>query len=611
MSSDLVIGGRYEIIEEIGKGGMAVVYKAKCQVLNRYVALKVLRPEFRGDADFVERFKIEAQSAGGLSHPNIVSIYDVCQEDGLNFIVMEYVEGITLKQYIARNGVLGWKEAVDYAAQICAGLEHAHKKGIVHRDIKPQNIIITREGTAKITDFGIAKATNAATIEMGASNMGSVHYFSPEQARGGFVDCKSDIYSLGVILYEMVTGKVPFDGDNLVTIAMQHLENAPTAPTKLNPEIPESLETIIGRAMCKEKTGRYDDVTKMLIDLKKVYIGTPVKLSESDVSEDTLFIPPIMEERKPKKTDDGDEKQKRFEREIIIEPTLDGKKKKKQKEPNPKGDKISIIAGIVTGVLLIALFAFAFNYIFLGGGVGDIEIPDLSGKTIEEANEMIKETKLTIEVSGEEKSEEFDVGEIIFQEPEAKKMVKENAKIKVKISLGGDDAKMPQLATMEEGEAKKLLTTLNINYTVAQEESEDVPEGYVIRQYPSNGTSMKKSDTATIYVSKGKAVKTAKVPSLIGMTESAAKSMLESLNLSLGNVYHQESTKPEGTVAKQSLPADTEVKEGTTVDIIISKGEAPAVSPEPSEEPSNGENSGEGADEDNTPSIRPVPNTLE
>ncbi len=601
MSTDLIIGNRYEIIEEVGKGGMAIVYKAKCRVLNRYVALKVLRSEYRHDRDFVERFKIEAQSAGSLSHPNIVSIYDVGQMDDLNYIVMEYVEGITLKQYIEAKGVIGWKEAVDYAAQICAGLEHAHKKGIVHRDIKPQNIIITREGTAKITDFGIAKATNAATIEMGAANMGSVHYFSPEQARGGFVDDKSDIYSLGVMLYEMVTGKVPFDGDNLVTIAMQHLENPPVAPTKLNPSVPSSLEAIIGRAMSKDKVGRYENVTKMLIDLKKVYIGTEVKFENEHNPGDTVIIPSIMNNDRYEKKENKEEiKPKRQEKEIID--INSGKKKK-----SSKGDRLSIVAGVITGLILIALFSFVFYQFFLGGGVGEIKMPDLSGKTVAEATEMIKETKLKIEVTAEEKCDEFDIGEIISQEPEKDKMVKENSKIKVVVSLGSDGTKMPPLSTMSEADAKKMLDSLNIKYEVTQEESEDTPEGYVIRQYPSAGTTMKKSDAATIYVSKGKKAGLVPVPNLIGMTESAAKSMLENVNLVLGKVYYQESTRPEGTVAKQSLPADTQVAEETTVDIIISKGQTAEPSPSPSAD-ANPDASEEPTKE---PSIRPVPNTLE
>ena len=256
MMSGKIIDGRYEIIEEIGRGGMAIVYRAKCLVLNRYVAIKVLRPEYRDDLEFIKRFKIEAQSAGSLSHPNIVSIYDVGNEDDLEYIVMEYVEGITLKQYLSAKGVLQWKEAVDYASQICSGLEHAHKKGIVHKDIKPENIIITKEGILKITDFGIAKALNQGTITTGGLTMGSVHYFSPEQARGGFTDAKTDLYSLGILTYEMVTGRLPFEGESAISIAMQHLETEPVRPSVFNPSIPKSLETVILKAMKKEQSER-------------------------------------------------------------------------------------------------------------------------------------------------------------------------------------------------------------------------------------------------------------------------------------------------------------------------------------------------------------------
>ena len=294
MMNGRLIGNRYEIVEEIGKGGMAIVYKAKCLVLNRYVALKVLRPEFREDKDFINRFKVEAQSAGSLSHPNIVSIYDIGQDGDLDYIVMEYVEGVTLKQYLDAKGVIPWKEAVDYAAQICAGLEHAHKKGIVHKDIKPHNIIITREGTLKITDFGIAKVMSTSTIATGGGAMGSVHYFSPEQARGGYTDAKTDLYSLGVVLYEMVTGKLPFEGDTAVSIAMQHIEKEPVPPKQLNPSIPQSLENVILKAMCKEQAGRYDTATQMIIDLKKVYIGTPVAYEREQIdSGETMYVSPV------------------------------------------------------------------------------------------------------------------------------------------------------------------------------------------------------------------------------------------------------------------------------------------------------------------------------
>ena len=282
MINGKIIDGRYEIIEEIGRGGMAIVYRAKCMVLNRYVAIKVLRPEHREDAEFIKRFKIEAQSAGSLTHPNIVSVYDVGNEDDLEYIVMEYVEGITLKQYLSAKGVLPWKEAVDYASQICAGLEHAHKKGIVHKDIKPENIMITKEGILKITDFGIAKAVNQGTIATGGLTMGSVHYFSPEQARGSFIDTKTDLYSLGVLLYEMIAGKLPFEGESAISVAMQHLESEPARPSVFNPSIPKSLEAVILKAMKKEQTERYQTATQMLIDLKKVYVGSEVRYENSD-----------------------------------------------------------------------------------------------------------------------------------------------------------------------------------------------------------------------------------------------------------------------------------------------------------------------------------------
>ncbi|NLC68028.1 MAG: Stk1 family PASTA domain-containing Ser/Thr kinase, partial [Clostridiaceae bacterium] len=262
-----VLGNRYELIEKIGGGGMAVVYKARCRLLNRYVAVKVLREEFTGDEEFVKRFEIEAQSAASLSHPNIVPIYDVGNENNVYYIVMEYVDGITLKEYIAEKGPLEWKEAIRIATQICSAIEHAHIKKIIHRDIKPQNILVTKEGIAKVTDFGIARAATSSTITMVGTTIGSVHYFSPEQARGGYIDEKSDLYSLGIVLYEMVTGRMPFDGESPVAIALMHIQDKPVPPTELNKDIPKALNDIIIKAIRKEQSNRYQSASEMLEDL--------------------------------------------------------------------------------------------------------------------------------------------------------------------------------------------------------------------------------------------------------------------------------------------------------------------------------------------------------
>ncbi|MGN1059655.1 MAG: Stk1 family PASTA domain-containing Ser/Thr kinase, partial [Clostridia bacterium] len=454
MMNGRLIGNRYEIVETIGKGGMAIVYKAKCLMLNRYVALKVLRPEFREDKDFISRFQAEAQSAASLSHPNIVSIYDVGQDGDLDYIVMEYVEGVTLKQYIDAQGVIPWREAVDYAAQICAGLEHAHKKGIIHKDIKPHNIMITREGTLKITDFGIAKVMSSSTIATGSTTMGSVHYFSPEQARGGYTDYKTDIYSLGVVLYEMVTGRLPFQGDTAIAIAMQHIEKEPTPPRELNPDIPEALENVIRRAMCKEQAMRYDSVTQMLVDLKKVYTGNSVPY-QPPVTGDTVVTPRVSGYHHPN----------------VMPEELMGQKGKGKEKPtgSRKKDILGVVAGTLTGLAVVVIL-FLVGYHFIGGaGVAEIELPDFTNMTVEEAKEMVINSKLEIVVDKEEKSDTVDSGKIISQSPTAGKKVKENAKIKVVVSAGQGEFPMPDLVNRKESDAQRILAEKKLQYSIVGE----------------------------------------------------------------------------------------------------------------------------------------------
>lgn len=603
MMTGRLVGNRYEVIEEIGKGGMAVVYKAKCTVLNRYVALKVLRPEFREDTDFIHRFKVEAQSAGALSHPNIVSIYDVGQDGDIDYIVMEYVEGVTLKQYIDAKGIIPWKEAVDYAAQICSGLEHAHKKGIIHKDIKPHNIIITREGTLKITDFGIAKVMSTSTITTGGpAAMGSVHYFSPEQARGGYIDAKTDIYSLGVLMFEMVTGRLPFDGDSAVAIAMQHIEKAPASPKSLNPDIPQSLENVILRSMSKEQTGRYDSATKMMIDLKKVYLGTPVSYDSRVSDGETMYVPTVT----PREHVMPDEllgyEGKREPQEKSSE------KKKIKNERQKKEDRIGVLAGIGTGLGIVVILGLLFYFFLLSPSGADVELPDFKGKTVEEAEEMVKNTKMKIVVEKEEKNDEFDEGQIISQNPTPNKKVKDNAKIKVVVSLGGDGGNIPDLVNRKDTDAQEKIRALDLVPNVVSETSDSIPKGYVIRQSPVEGTKYKKGDTVTIYVSSGKDEKMVPVPNLLGKTEEEAKAALLDAGLTWGQIGTVESTRAKGTVAAQSIRADVEVKEKTSIDIKISAGpkqtEAPATAAPATSKPSQAP-SAEKPTETKTP-IKPV-----
>ena len=587
MMSGKIIDGRYEVIEEIGRGGMAIVYRAKCLVLNRYVAIKVLRPEYRDDAEFIKRFKIEAQSAGSLSHPNIVSIYDVGNEDDIEYIVMEYVEGITLKQYLSAKGVLQWKEAVDYASQICSGLEHAHKKGIVHKDIKPENIIITKEGILKISDFGIAKALNQGTIATGGLTMGSVHYFSPEQARGGFIDAKTDLYSLGILTYEMVTGRLPFEGDSAISIAMQHLETEPVRPSVFNPSIPKSLETVILKAMKKEQSERYQTATQMLIDLKKVFVGSEVRYDEGDefTKKFTPINPQTSNGRSSAAQGVNSGSQQRRPQSGQVRPSVKKQPTKaelaKAKKKKKKGDALGIVAGIFAGIAVIALVILGWSFM-TGGSKNEVECPELVNHTCAEALELIEGTKLKIVQENGKEIKADDEGIIVTQDPKSGKKIKNNAKITV--TLGDQPAtmeKIPSVAGMTEADATSALKALKFDVAVERQDNSEVAAGRVISTHPASGTSASEGSVVTIYVSNGSSNTNTEdeytiVPNLLGKTENEAKAALERANLTLGEVQQVASEKEKGTVVKQSEAEGNRVKKNKAIDIRISSGKAAA-----------------------------------
>lgn len=602
MINGKIIDGRYEIIEEIGRGGMAIVYRAKCMVLNRYVAIKVLRPEHREDAEFIKRFKIEAQSAGSLTHPNIVSVYDVGNEEDMEYIVMEYVEGITLKQYLSAKGVLQWKEAVDYASQICAGLEHAHKKGIVHKDIKPENIMITKEGILKITDFGIAKAVNQGTIATGGLTMGSVHYFSPEQARGSFVDTKTDLYSLGVLLYEMIAGRLPFEGESAISVAMQHLETEPARPSVFNPSIPKSLETVILKAMKKEQSERYQTATQMLIDLKKVYVGSEVRYGNND--EYTKKFVPVNPDPHKEKEAQGGEGNSSARRSGAASTTQKRTKpsSKTSKSKKKKGDVLGIVTGICAGIAVLAIVFLI--YLSTAGSSNELVCPVLEGLTCEEALEKIdkiKGSKLTLVYEDGSEVLATDEGIIVSQDPDGGKRIKKDTEITV--TVGDEDAdlkEIPSVKNMMEAQAISSLEKAGFKVSISPQDSDEVPEGRVIGTSPS-GTAYEGA-IITLYVSTGESYTI--VPNLLGKTESEAKASLEEVDLKLGEVTQVTSSKEKGIIVEQSLQEGDKVKKNRAVDISISNGKGEA-SPSPSA-------STEPADPDvppaTTPTARPTSN---
>ena len=592
MTNGKIIDGRYEIIEEIGRGGMAQVFLAKCLVLNRNVAIKVLRPEFRNDADFIKRFKIEAQAAASLTHPNIVSIYDVGNEDDMEYIIMEHVEGITLKQYLSAKGTLPWKEAVDSAAQICSGLEHAHKKGIIHKDIKPENIMITKEGILKITDFGIAKALSQGTIASGGLAMGSVHYFSPEQARGAVTDAKTDIYSLGILLYEAVTGKRPFEGDNAVAIAMMHVQNEPVAPSVYNPSIPASLEAVILKAMKKNPDERYASATEMLIDLKKVYVGSSV----GGVQEKAKKAAP-EQKKEPDDAGTGVRRAGSSSGKSAKADTPKESKKPKTTKKKKKEDTIAVIAGVGAAIAIVA--AIFITWFMTTGSSGEIECPELIDTTCEQALNLVAGTDLTIVLDDTNEEITADLeGIITEQHPKSGKSIKKNAIIRVVLGEAPPETeKIPTVTGMLESEAIATLRNKEFDVSVQVETNNEIESGRAIRTEPVTGAAVPKGSTVKLFISSGESEEDAYtiVPSVLGKTEAEAKAILEEHSLTLGEVQQVTSDKEKGIIVKQSEAEGNRVKKGKAIDIRVSNGQGAATSTEP---PANTPTPGNNASQD-------------
>lgn len=546
-----LIGNRYEILEKIGNGGMATVYKARCHVLNRNVAVKVLKEEFTTDSEFVKRFNIEAQSAASLTHPNIVSIYDVGNEDDIHYIVMELVQGKTLKEIITDEGILPWKWTVNIAIQIASALEVAHRHNIVHRDIKPHNIIITEDGTAKVTDFGIAKAVSNSTITSFGTTIGSVHYFSPEQARGGYTDAKSDLYSLGVVMYEMLTGKVPFDADTPVSIALKHMQETPVEPKKLNPTIPESINKIIVKAMQKEPNLRYVSATEMLADLR-----------EAVKNPNGNFV--VMNKMVT------DEPTRRMSTEEIE--NLENKKEAKTSTAKNKMKKIIII--ILLCLLIFGGAMFATWYALTGNRTKQVQIPSLVGLNIEEAKAKMDELKLKYEITEEFSPEGKEAGLVLSQEPKYQDNYKinETEVMKLVVSKGIEMVKIPKVSGETKEDAIAKLEEANLKYEIVEEINEKIEEGIVIKQEPAAEEEIAKDSIVKIYVSLGRGIKEVTVPYVVGKTEADARKALETAGLTVGTVkYESDTTKANGEVLKQGIDADKIVDEKTAVSLTVNK----------------------------------------
>ena len=617
-----ILGDRYEILEKIGTGGMAEVFKGKDHKLNRYVAVKVLKEEFRDNDGFVKKFKEEAQAAAGLAHPNIVNVYDVGDENGIYYIVMELVEGITLKNYIERKGRLTIKEATSIAIQVSAGLEVAHNNHIVHRDIKPQNSIISREGKVKVTDFGIAKATTSQTTT--SSAMGSVHYASPEQARGGYVDHRSDIYSLGIVMYEMVTGRVPFDGETAVTVAVKHLQEQMVPPSKYCPEIPYSLEQIIKKCTEKSPDRRYQDIGDLMADLKQSLVdpdGDFVQMVDLDEQAKTVIMTKgttskVKESRRVNLSNDEDEDEDDEEEDEDSEDDED------DEELSPTVERAMTIAGVVLAVIIVIIMLLLFSKVL---GIGKksntdtsdsqqteqsadeeddsssasqgntVNMPSLLGKTYAEARTVLEELGLKIERGESEKSNQYSAGQIIAQSEESGNSVKVGTTVTVTLAAAGSTASsdgtsstgstssgttttttnskvtIPSVVGKDENAAKSAITAAGLTVgTVSEASSDTVESGLVISQSPSANSETESGGKVNIVLSSGPNKK--KVTDVIGHESSRAQSELagDGFKVEVKETYSDDMRA--GLVVSTSPDRGTYVQPGSTVTITVSKG---------------------------------------
>ena len=568
-----MLDGRYEIIELIGSGGMANVYKAKCHRLNRMVAVKILKSDMAENEEIRRRFRDESRAVAQLSHANIVSVYDVSSSGDTEYIVMELIDGITLKQYMERRGQMDWRESLHFIIQIMRALEHAHSRGIIHRDIKPQNIMVLRDGSVKVADFGIAcLQNNAQTLTQDA--LGSVHYISPEQARGEHIDARSDIYSAGVVLYEMLTGRLPFEGDTAVSVAIQHLSSVPLAPSEIREDVPKGLELICMKAMCADINKRYASATAMLEDLESFRKNPDIdmeyireELKEKENTEATRYISKkeLSEAVRNKKEKEKDELAAEKQEKTGIAGTKDEKK------------RMAIIIGAFAGALLLIFLIFTLIFNGFGGG-GDSsghKVPDIRGMTVEDAKKLegIKDI-FTIEVVGTKENSKYNDGEIISQDPSEGTLRKNNLTIQVYVCAKVEKSYMPTVLNMSESDAKSILNnmSLGLNIQVQDKPSDTVAKGLVAATSPAAGAEIRQGNTVIIYISSGREIKPVTVPNFVGMTEEKANLEAQKLGLVVGASSSEYSDKPAGTVIRQSISATTEAKTGDNIYFTISLG---------------------------------------
>ncbi|WP_182188682.1 Stk1 family PASTA domain-containing Ser/Thr kinase [Pectinatus frisingensis] len=542
-----ILAERYELIERIGDGGMAAVYRAHDQLLDRYVAVKILHPQFANDEEFIVRFKKEAQGAAKLSHVNIVNIYDVGEWEGKHFIVMEYVEGETLKNKIQREGQLSIRDVLDISGQICEALEHAHSHNLIHCDIKPHNILLKPNGQVKVADFGIARAASSSTMTYSGNVVGSVHYISPEQAQGNAITPKSDIYSLGVVIYEMLTGQVPFKGENVVSIALKHLQEMPAPIHELRPDVPPVVEAIVLKAMEKDPAKRFSS-TQMILDIHK---AQKMLFSEDEAADDpyaTKILPrgQINElaaaERVPTTAGHSENsflKSKKFIAILIV----------------------ILLLGFLTGAFL-SFGKFWSN--------AQVVVPNVVGQSQEAAKNILTSKNLRVQVT-ENYDADVPEGFVISQTPAAGETVKEDRLVTIYVSKGGEKISVPDVTGLTKEEAANQLSKAGLKVGDISEEFSDKPAGTVLRQSPNAGDKLEKGKSVDLIVSKGQEVKKSGVPDVIGDSLGSAKEIIQKMGFSVGSVTEQESDRPSGTVLSQSPQPASEAAEKSAINLVVAK----------------------------------------
>lgn len=574
-----VLGDRYELLEKVGEGGMAVVYKARCNKLNRYVAVKILKNEYSDNDEIVSKFKREATAIAKLSHNNIVNVLDVGTQGDINYIVMEYVDGKTLKEVVEEFGKISCETALTIAIQIAKALECAHKNGIIHRDIKPQNILVTSDGLVKVTDFGIAKIADSATLTNTSTILGSAHYFSPEQAKGGFIDNKTDIYSLGIVMYEMLTGKLPFEADSPVTIALKHLQEDPVPPKELNPKIPESLNKVILKCMEKDANNRYQNVNELISDLQKIKQNPDAQIGDDGINENdqtvehTIIMAPVKEPVVESVDDfedeyyDDDDAEYYDDDDEYYDDSEEAEEKVKNKPKNKKSSKKGIIIGIVS-VLVLAILGVGGYFMLSGNKAKEVVVPNFVGMNIKDAQEKATSLKINLSIKSVKSNEKE--GTIINSNPKAGEKINEGSTVEVEVS-SEEKITMPNLVEDKLSDAKAKLESLGIKNIIVQEDySDSIASGNVMTQTPEQGQEVTKESSVTLTVSKGKKVETVEVPNVNGLSESEARNKLAGFNVNVETKTTTDKTL-DGKVIGQNPSAGTSVNKGSTITLAIGR----------------------------------------